>query len=260
MGVINVTPDSFSDGGEFYQIEQAIRQGELLASQGADLLDVGGESTRPFSEPVPLQEELRRVIPVIAELAKRLTIPISVDTAKAEVARAALEVGATVINDITALRADPEMSKVAAAANVPVVLMHMQGTPRTMQKNPRYDALLAEIISFLQERVQYACAAGIDRKQLLIDPGIGFGKTVRHNLLLLKHLDALTVLQLPILLGTSRKSFIGAVLDKEVTEREPGSWATACVGILHGAHILRVHEVEICRQLADMVDTVLHAD
>jgi dihydropteroate synthase len=259
MGTINVTPDSFSDGNLFFQTEKAIKQGELLASEGADLLDVGGESTRPFSDPVPLEEELRRVIPVIKELAKRTSIPISIDTCKAEVARAALDAGATIINDISGLRFDPQMVELAAAAQVPLVLMHMQGTPRTMQVEPHYGSLFSEIIAFLEERIQFACSGGVSRERIIVDPGIGFGKTVNHNLLLLKHLDALATLDLPILLGTSRKSFIGAVLDKEVTEREPGTWATVCAGILKGAHIIRVHEVATCRQMADMIDAIINA-
>ena len=259
MGTINVTPDSFSDGDRFFQTEKAIKQGELLASEGADLLDVGGESTRPFSDPVPLEEELRRVIPVVSELAKRTSIPISIDTCKAEVARAALDAGATMINDISALRFDPQMVELAAAVKVPLVLMHMQGTPRSMQVEPRYGSLFSEIIAFLEERIQLACTGGVSRERIIVDPGIGFGKTVNHNLLLIKHLDALATLGLPILLGTSRKSFIGAVLDKEVNEREPGTWATVCAGIIKGAHILRVHEVATCRQLADMTDAIMNA-
>ena len=259
MGTINVTPDSFSDGDRFFQTEKAIKQGELLASEGADLLDVGGESTRPFSDPVPLQEELRRVIPVVSELAKRTSIPISIDTCKAEVARASLDAGATMINDISALRFDPQMVELAAAVKVPLVLMHMQGTPRSMQVEPRYGSLFSEIIAFLEERIQFACTGGVSRERIIVDPGIGFGKTVNHNLLLIKHLDALATLGLPILLGTSRKSFIGAVLDKEVNEREPGTWATVCAGIIKGAHILRVHEVATCRQLADMTDAIMNA-
>ncbi|MFP3869459.1 MAG: dihydropteroate synthase [Syntrophobacteria bacterium] len=260
MGVVNVTPDSFSDGGWFSQTEQAIQQGERLAAEGADLLDVGGESTRPFSEPISPQEELRRVIPVISELARRLTIPISVDTCKASVARAALDAGATMINDISALRFDPDLVHLAAVQEVPIIVMHMLGTPGTMQIEPRYDSLLSQVVGFFEERLQLACAAGVDRNRIIIDPGIGFGKTVEHNLLLIKHLDALSMLGRPIALGTSRKSFIGAVLGKEVTEREPGTWATVCAGVIKGAHILRVHEVATCRQLVDMVDAVENAE
>ena len=258
MGTINVTPDSFSDGGRFLQADQAIKQGELLASEGADILDVGGESTRPFSDSVDIEEELRRIIPVVGELAKRTSLPISIDTCKGQVARAALDAGATIINDISGLRFDPEMVQLAATSQVPLILMHMQGSPRTMQLEPHYGSLLSEIIGFLEERIQYACEAGVSRDQIIIDPGIGFGKNVKHNLLLIKHLDAFATLGQPILLGTSRKSFIGAVLDKEVTEREPGTWATVCAGIIKGAHIVRVHEVTTCRQMADMVDAIIN--
>ena len=259
MGTINVTPDSFSDGGRFYKTDQAIKQGELLATDGADILDVGGESTRPFSNSVGIEEELRRVIPVVRELAKSTTLPISIDTCKEQVARAALDEGATIINDISGLRYDPELVQLAATSQVPLILMHMQGSPRTMQLEPHYGSLLSEIIGFLEERIQFACEAGVSRDQIIVDPGIGFGKAVHHNLLLVKHLDSLATLGRPILLGTSRKSFIGAVLDKEVTEREPGSWATVCAGIIKGAHIVRVHEVNTCRQIADMIDAIINA-
>ena len=259
MGTINVTPDSFSDGGRFYKTDQAIKQGELLASDGADILDVGGESTRPFSDPLNIEEELRRVIPVVSELAKRTSLPISIDTYKGQVAKAALDAGATMINDISGLRYDPELVQLAAASQVPLVLMHMQGSPGTMQLHPHYGSLFSEVIGFLEERIKFACEAGVSRDQIIVDPGIGFGKTVQHNLLLVKHLDSLATLSRPILLGTSRKSFIGAVLGKEVTEREPGTWATVCAGIIKGAHILRVHEVAICRQISDMVDAIINA-
>jgi len=260
MGTINVTPDSFSDGGRFFQTDQAIKQGELLASEGADILDIGGESTRPFSESVDPEEEIDRVVPVIKELVKRTSIPISIDTWKAQVARAALDAGATIINDVSGLRFDSQLAELAAVAEVPLVLMHMRGTPRTMQIEPHYRSLFSEIIAFLEERIQYACIAGIGRDQVIVDPGIGFGKTVEHNLLLVKHLDVLTTLGRPILLGASRKAFIGAVLDKEVTEREPGSWATVCAGVMNGAHIVRVHEVATCRQMADMIDAIINVE
>jgi len=260
MGVINVTPDSFSNGGQFFDAERAIERGERLAAEGADLLDVGGESTRPFSESTPTEEELRRVIPVIRELAPRIKIPISIDTCKAGVARAALDAGASLINDISSLGSDPDMKGVAAYSGAPLILMHMQGTPRTMQVKPHYHSLLSEVVRFLEGRIQVACEAGVSRDQIIVDPGIGFGKTVVHNLLLIKHLDALALLGRPVLLAASRKSFIGAVLNRPITEREPGSWAAACAGILKGAHILRVHEVAICRQVVDMMDAIVNAE
>ena len=259
MGVINVTPDSFSDGGAFFDAERAIEQGERLAAEGADLLDVGGESTRPFSESIPVGEELRRVIPIIRELARRTKIPISIDSCKAEVARAALDAGASLVNDISSLGFDPEMKAVVASSGAPLILMHMQGAPRNMQVRPRYDSLLSEVVRFLEERIHLACEAGVSRDQIIVDPGIGFGKTVTHNLLLIKHLDALAILGRPVLLGASRKSFIGAVLNRPVTEREPGSWASVCAGILKGAHILRVHEVAVCRQVVDVIDAIVNA-
>jgi len=260
MGVVNITPDSFSDGGEFFDTERAIEQGERLATEGADLLDVGGESTRPFSQSIPTEEELRRVIPVIRQLARRTRIPISIDTCKAAVARAALDAGASLVNDISSLGLDPDMKAVVASSGAPLILMHMQGTPRDMQVKPHYDSLLSEVVRFLEERIRIACKAGVSRDQIMVDPGIGFGKTVTHNLLLIKHLDALAILGRPVLLGTSRKSFIGAVLNRPVTEREPGSWATVCAAILKGAHILRVHEVAVCRQVADMIDAIVNAE
>jgi dihydropteroate synthase len=176
-----------------------------------------------------------------------------------EVARIALDAGASIINDISALRSDPEMVQLAAAAEVPLILMHMQGSPRTMQVEPHYTSLLSEVIAFLEERVQFACAGGVARERIMVDPGIGFGKTVDHNLSLIKHLDSLALLGRPLVLGTSRKSFIGGVLNREVTEREPGTWASVCAGIMKGAHILRVHEVSTCRQLSDMIDAILNA-
>jgi dihydropteroate synthase len=260
MGAINVTPDSFSDGGRFFDADRAVEQGERLAAAGADLLDVGGESTRPFSDSIPAEEEIRRVIPVIRELAGRTKVPISIDTCKAEVARAALDAGASIINDISSLGFDPEMRRLAASSGVPLILMHMQGTPRTMQVKPRYDSLLSEVVRFLEERIQLACEAGVSRNQIIVDPGIGFGKSVTHNLLLIKHLDALALLGRPVLLGTSRKSFIGSVLDRPVSDREAGTWATVCAGVLKGAHILRVHEVAVCRQVVDMIDAILNAE
>jgi dihydropteroate synthase len=258
MGTINVTPDSFSDGGRFFQTDQAIKLGESLASQGADILDVGGESTRPFSKPVEPEEEISRVVPVVKGLVKRTSTPISIDTCKAQVARAALDAGATIVNDVSGLRFDNQLAKLVAATSVPLVLMHMQGTPRTMQIEPHYRSLLSEIIAFLEERIQYACIAGVIPDQIIVDPGVGFGKTVEHNLLIVKHLDLLAAFGRPILLGVSRKAFIGDVLDKKVTEREPGSWATVCAGIMKGAHIVRVHEVATCRQMADMIDAIIN--
>ena len=205
MGVVNVTPDSFSDGGLFFDFEAAVAQAENLAAEGADILDIGGESTRPFSEPISAEEEIRRVVPVIAALAARIRVPISIDTAKAAVARAALQAGAAMINDISALRFDPHMGRVAAEFGVPVILMHMRGEPRTMQVDPQYAELVADIRGFLAQAAASAERQGIARERLIVDPGIGFGKTPDHNLQLIKRLREFAALDLPILVGPSRK-------------------------------------------------------
>jgi len=259
MGILNVTPDSFSDGGLFFQREKAIAQGEALAAQGADLLDVGGESTRPFSDSVSTEEEIQRIIPVIRELVKKISIPISVDTYKAEVARAALDAGAIVVNDITALGFDPGLPKVIAEYRVPVILMHMQGTPKNMQVNPEYNHLLKDIHQFFVERVALAKSRGIPREQLLIDPGIGFGKTFSQNLTLIKRIDYFQDLDLPIVLGTSRKAFIGKIIDQEAMNRDWGTAATLAVGAWQGANIVRVHNVTAAKQVLAVVDALKEA-
>lgn len=259
MGIVNVTPDSFSDGGKWATRDAAVTQALRLVRAGADILDIGGESTRPFSDPVPIDEELRRVLPVIEELRAHTDIPISIDTTKAEVAFQALKAGADIINDVSALRFDPEMGPLAAEAGVPLIVMHMLGTPKTMQQSPNYDALFSEIIRFLEERIQAATAAGVDRNQIIVDPGIGFGKTVAHNLRLIRDLDALSVLERPILLGASRKRFIGTILDAPTEDREIGTAVVNALGIAAGAHILRVHDVAVNRQAALMADAVRHA-
>ncbi len=256
MGIVNVTPDSFSDGGKWASRGAAVSHGLDLVSAGADILDIGGESTRPFSDPVPLEEELRRVLPVIEELRCHTDIPISIDTTKAEVAFQALKAGADLINDVSALRFDPEMSAVAAEFGVPLILMHMLGTPKTMQQSPHYDALFSEIIRFLEERMAVAINAGVDRNQIIVDPGIGFGKTVSHNLRLIRDLDALAVLERPILLGASRKRFIGSVLNVPTEERELGTAVVNTLGIAAGAHILRVHDVAFHRPVVLMADAL----
>ncbi|HDM78331.1 MAG TPA: dihydropteroate synthase [Deltaproteobacteria bacterium] len=261
MGVLNVTPDSFSDGGMFFSTDRALEQAEQMVEAGADIIDIGGESTRPFSEPVEEDEEKRRVIPIIEKLTTEVPIPISIDTCKSGVAREALAAGATIINDVSALRFDPDLAKVAAENNVPVILMHMLGTPKTMQQKPHYDAVIAEIISFLQQRIEYATGQGIKREQIVVDPGIGFGKTVQHNLQILKHLSMFHALNCPLLLGASRKSFIGAVLDKEnPLDREIGTGAVTCAAVLAGAHIIRVHDVYHNAEVTKMADAILAAD
>jgi dihydropteroate synthase len=256
MGVVNVTPDSFSDGGRFLNGDAALRQAEQLVTAGADILDIGGESTRPFAEPVPIEVELQRVIPLIEGIRKSCDLPISIDTCKAEVARHALAAGADIINDVTALRGDPAMARLAATAGAPLILMHMQGSPQTMQVNPHYDSLFSEIIAMLEERIQFAVHNGVARDQIIVDPGIGFGKTVSHNLKLIRDLERFQVLDHPLLLGTSRKRFIGTILDRPVEDREIGTAVVHAFAIAAGVHVLRIHDVAFHRQVALMGDAL----
>jgi dihydropteroate synthase len=257
MGVLNVTPDSFSDGGKFFKLEEAIKQGLKLAEEGADMIDIGGESTRPGSEPVTIEEELRRVIPVIEELTKMIQVPISIDTYKSRVAKEALDSGASMVNDISGLRYDPEMKKVIAKYDVPVVLMHIKGTPKNMQENPHYDNLIEEIKTYLIESIKIAKEAGIDGDKIIIDPGIGFGKTPEDNLRILKNLNEFTELGRPLMVGVSRKSFIGKILNLPTEERLEGSLASMAVAIMNGANILRVHDVKESKMVAKLVDAIL---
>lgn len=256
MGVLNVTPDSFADGGRYLKRERAIEHGLILAGQGADILDVGGESTRPFAEATSPEEEKDRVVPVIEALAREVHIPISIDTNKAEVARAAFQAGARLLNDVSALRFDPALAEVAAEAGVPVVLMHMKGEPRDMQVAPTYDALIPEILAFLEDAVQRTVKAGIPRERILIDPGIGFGKTFDHNLQLLRDLSDLSDLGLPVVLGCSRKAFLGHILDKEPDGRDVGTMAAVAAGILNGAHVVRVHNVAMAVDTVRVLDAI----
>lgn len=242
MAVLNVTPDSFSDGGLFADAESAVRHGLELVADGADLLDVGGESTRPGSEPVPPEEQLRRVLPVITALRARTEVPISIDTTSALVARRALEAGARVLNDVSALREDPEMASVAAESGAPVVLMHMLGRPRDMQANPVYRDVCAEVRDFLAARVEFAAGRGVARGQIIVDPGFGFGKTFEHNLELLRGLATLKELGRPVLAGTSRKAMLGRILDVPPRERLHGTLATVAAALERGAEIVRVHD------------------
>jgi dihydropteroate synthase len=259
MGVLNVTPDSFSDGGRFYDPMRAIQHGIKMAHDRADIIDVGGQSTRPGSEPVPIMEELKRVIPVIQALVQEVEVPISIDTCKAEVAAKALDAGAALVNDISAMRFDPEMIDVVVEQGAPVVLVHMKGTPREMQRDPHYDDLIGEIHGFLQERIEWAQTKGVAPEKIILDPGIGFGKTVAHNLSIIGHLSRFRSLGKPVLLGTSRKAFIGRILDAEVNQREEGTAATVAVGIWNGANIVRVHDVARIIPLARMTDAILRA-
>jgi dihydropteroate synthase len=266
MGVVNVTPDSFSDGGKFYATDAAVTQGEKLTAAGADILDIGGESTRPFSEPVSAQDEIQRVVPVIEQLTQRVSIPISIDTTKAEVARRAIEAGASIINDVAAFRFDPDLAAVAVEYETPVILMHMLGKPKSMQVSPSYDDVIGEIRSFLEEAVARVENQGVPRARAIVDPGIGFGKTVSHNLLLIKHLQAFRSLDLPILIGPSRKAFIRKILkDTQAQDLRPdlplvetGTQAAVAAAVLNGAHIVRVHDVANTVATVKIVDAMLN--
>jgi dihydropteroate synthase len=244
MGVVNVTPDSFSDGGQFLDPAAAVAHGAELAAEGAVILDIGGESTRPGALPVPAEEELRRVLPVIEGIRSAVpAVAVSIDTSKAAVADAAIEAGATLVNDVTALRGDPAMAGLIAQRRVDCCLMHMLGTPRTMQRDPHYDDVVSEVKAFLEERMAFAVAGGVDERRLLLDPGIGFGKTVEHNLELLRRLDEIVALGRPVVIGTSRKSFLGRITGREVDERLAGTIATNVLAYERGARVFRVHDV-----------------
>ena len=259
MGILNVTPDSFSDGGVFFRTEQAIEQARRLASEGADIIDIGGESTRPGSDAVPEDEEITRVVPVIEAISGEgeTGIPLSIDTTKSRVAEAALRAGAAMINDISGLMADPDMARVAAAHGVPVVVMHIRGTPKTMQKNTAYQDLMGEIRDRLNRAVERAVTAGVPEDRVLVDPGIGFGKTLKHNLEIIRNLRVLKSLGCPLVLGPSRKSFIGAVLDLPVTDRMEGTAAAVALGIANGADLVRVHDVKAMVRVCRMTDAIV---
>jgi len=240
MGVVNVTPDSFSDGGAFEDARDAVAHGRRLAAEGAAILDIGGESTRPGAEPVPVEEELRRVIPVVEGLTGAR---ISIDTMKLAVAKAAVEAGASYVNDVTAFRNDPDLAGFVADRGLDCCLMHMLGEPRTMQKDPRYEDVVDDVKAFLLERMEFAVGAGVAEERIQLDPGIGFGKTLEHNLELLRRLDELTELGRPLVIGTSRKSFLGKLTGRDVTERVPGTIATCVLALERGASVFRVHDV-----------------
>jgi dihydropteroate synthase len=257
MGVLNITPDSFSDGGHYFQRDLAIEHGLAMAEDGADIIDVGGESTRPYAEKVSLHEELDRVIPVIQGLSKELKIPISIDTLKAEVAQEAIAAGASIINDISALRSDPRMISVAAEAGVPVVLMHMKGTPSDMQNNPVYNHLIQEIMDFLNNAANRAVEGGIDETCIILDPGIGFGKSFDHNLEIIRDLHQFQALGRPIMLGPSNKAFLGHLLDKKADERDTGTMATIAAGVMNGAQIVRVHNVKKTLETVKVIEAIM---
>jgi dihydropteroate synthase len=257
MGILNVTPDSFSDGGVYFSRDKAVERALIMQNEGADIIDVGGESTRPGAKKVSIGEEINRVIPVIEAIAEKVKVPISVDTYKSSVAEAAISAGASIINDISGLHFDPGMPKVAVRRDVPVVIMHIMGTPKNMQKNPVYKALIPEILEYLREGINIAEKAGVPGDRIIIDPGIGFGKTGEHNLEIIKRLSEFEGLEKPILLGHSRKSFIGKMLDDlPVTERLEGTAAAAAIGIFNGANIIRVHDVKEMVRVARIADGI----
>ncbi len=266
MGIVNVTPDSFSDGGRFHDPRAAADHALRLADEGADIIDIGGESTRPFSDGVSEEAELARVIPVIERLAGRVHVPISIDTTKARVAREAVAAGAAVINDVSALRMDGRMASTAAECGVPLILMHMLGTPKTMQARPVYGDVVGEVKAFLAEAIERAVSAGVARSLIVVDPGIGFGKTVAHNLALINRLDALAELNAPILVGPSRKAFIRKLLKRPDEEDIPpglpavavGTQAAVAAAALRGAHIVRVHDVAPAVATLRVIDALTH--
>ncbi len=256
MGILNITPDSFSDGGDFLGAEQAVRHALAMEAAGAAIIDIGGESTRPGSEGVSVDEELQRVLPVLKALREIVSVPLSIDTSKPEVMQVAAEAGAGLINDVMALRR-PGALEAAAATGLPVCLMHMQGTPKTMQNNPRYDDVVGEVRGFLSQRLEAAEAAGIPRQQLIVDPGFGFGKTDPHNAELLNRLDEIVDLGVPVLAGLSRKSLVGRVLGREMPDRLAGSIAAATLALCRGATIIRAHDVAETRDAVVLSDYVL---
>jgi dihydropteroate synthase len=256
MAILNVTPDSFYDGGRHSDVGTAVGDAMAMVEAGADIIDIGGESTRPGATPVSLSEEAGRVLPVIRSLRRLTNLPISIDTYKAAVAEAALAEGADIVNDVSALTFDSGMADLVASEKVPVILMHMQGTPATMQLDPRYGDVVAEVRDFLATRVAFAAERGIEREKIIIDPGIGFGKTLDHNLALLRDLPALAQLGQPLLVGVSRKGFVGKLLDANAEERLEGSIAAAVAAVLAGAHIVRVHDVKATRSAIRVADAI----
>lgn len=256
MGILNVTPDSFSDGGQYLDVQQAVDHAKLMVEEGATLVDIGGESSRPGASRVSTTEELDRVLPVIRAVAGALDVVISIDTSKAEVARRALEAGAHIVNDITALQGDTEMVSVVTEMDAGLILMHMKGTPRTMQQAPQYEDVVRDVRASLSESVKSAEAQGVAAERIIIDPGIGFGKTAEHNIEILKRLSEFRSLNKPLLIGTSRKSFIGNILELPVTERLEGTIATVCWAIAHGADIVRVHDIKANVRAALITDAI----
>ena len=258
MGILNVTPDSFSDGNLYFDRDKAVKHGLDLVKEGANILDIGAESSRPGSDPIPVQEELARILPVISELRNNTDTFLSVDTTKAEVARRALDAGADIINDISSFKFDPDMMPLAAERETPVILMHLKGNPKTMQDNPSYENLLEEVKSFFQERIDMAVSSGIKREKIIIDPGIGFGKNFKDNLSLIRNLRYFENLGRPILVGHSRKSFIGKIVDQPPQDRLEGSLSAAVLSVSYGAHLIRVHDVAATKKAILVADAILY--
>lgn len=259
MGVVNVTPDSFSDGGRYLDPDAAVAHALRLVEEGADLLDIGAESTRPGADPVEEAEERRRAIPVVAAVAKAVRVPISIDTSKASVAQAALDAGAVLVNDVTALRGDPAMVEVIVRMGAGIVLMHMSGTPRTMQQQPSYEDVVGEVSVFFEERIRFALSRGLVQTQIVLDPGIGFGKLLEHNLTLLAQLDRFAGLGCPLLVGVSRKAFLGQLVDRPVQERQWATAAAVAMAVERGAGILRVHDVRAMREVMQVTMAISQA-
>jgi dihydropteroate synthase len=260
MGILNVTPDSFSDGGQFLNKNSAIGHALKMIEEGADIIDIGGESTKPFSSPVSLDEELSRVLPVIEDLRKETDICISIDTTKSEVANQALEMGASIINDVSAMEFDKKMIDIALKFDCPIVLMHMKGIPKNMQENPHYSSLISEIITYLNARIDFVLSKGIDRKKIIIDPGIGFGKSVENNFEIINNLNQFVDLGYPVMLGASRKSFIGITLDVPEDKRVEGSLAANIIGFQKGVSVFRVHDVDQTRKALTITKKIFNSD
>ena len=260
MGILNVTPDSFSDGGQFLNKNSAIGHALKMIEEGADIIDIGGESTKPFSSPVSLDEELSRVLPVIEDLRKETDVCISIDTTKSEVANQALEMGASIINDVSAMEFDEKMIGIALKFDCPIVLMHMKGIPKNMQENPHYTSLISEIITYLNARIDFVLSKGIDKKKIIIDPGIGFGKSVENNFEIINNLNQFVDLGYPVMLGASRKSFIGITLDVPEDKRVEGSLAANIIGFQKGVSVFRVHDVDQTRKALTITKKIFNSD
>jgi len=256
MGILNVTPDSFSDGGKYVTREKAVDHALKMVEDGADIIDVGGESSRPFSRPISTDDELKRVVPVIESLRERSNIPISVDTCKARVAEESCLAGADIVNDISGLRYDPEMADMVSTAKVKVIIMHMKGLPETMQTAPYYDDVISEICTFFQERIQFSAVKGIDQDNIILDPGIGFGKRVEDNLKIIKHIDVFKRFGLPVLVGTSMKGFIGKITESTRKGRIEGTLASISISVWNGADIVRVHDVKKAKKVVLLTDAI----